>query len=120
MSCIPREITRQSFGRLTAVRRVGPCTRAALWVVKKGRSLGGLDFDKGGYRFLADRVGPPFQSSTQLARSSAAPHRLHDLASSHPASTSRNPMFSRETWQRDLARAENREIAGVLERGLVS
>jgi hypothetical protein len=26
-------------------------------------------------------------------------------------------VFSRETWQRDLARAENREIAGVLERG---
>ena len=25
--------------------------------------------------------------------------------------------FSRETWQRDLARAENREFAGVLERG---
>jgi hypothetical protein len=68
-----REITSQSFGRLTAVRRVGPCTRAALWVVKKGRFLGDLDFDKGGHRFLADRVGPPVQSSTQLARSSSAP-----------------------------------------------
>jgi hypothetical protein len=42
------------------------------------KSLGGLDFDKGGHRVLR-RVGPPFQSSTQLARSSAAPHPLHDL-----------------------------------------
>jgi hypothetical protein len=30
---------------------------------------------------------------------------------------SRNPRVSRETWQRDLARAENREFAGVLEKG---
>jgi hypothetical protein len=30
------------------------------------------------------------------------------------------PVGNEFTWQRDLARAENREIAGVLERGLVS
>jgi hypothetical protein len=33
---------------------------------------------------------------------------------------SRNPRVFARKWQRDLARAENREIAGVLERGLVS
>jgi hypothetical protein len=94
--------------RATAVRRVGPCTRAARWVVKKGRSLGGLDFDKGGHRFLADRVGPPLpilNPACAQQRSTSPATRPCVL---HPASTSRNPMFSRETWQRDLARVENR------------
>jgi hypothetical protein len=60
----------------------------------------------------------PFQSSTQLAGSSAAPHRLHDLRV-FPSGLNepQSPSFSRQTWQRDLARAENREFAGVLERG---
>jgi hypothetical protein len=50
-----------------------------LRLVRKGGSLGGLVFLPGGQYFFADRAGPPFQHSTQLAHSSAAPHRLHDL-----------------------------------------
>jgi hypothetical protein len=71
MSCIPREITGQSFGRLTAVRRVGPCTRAALWVVKKGRSLGGLDFDQGGPLPCRSPLQPSTQAGAQQLTTSS-------------------------------------------------
>jgi hypothetical protein len=70
-------------------------------------------FLRGGHRVLGLPPNP------QPCSRAAAQHLTGctTFASSHPASTSRNPRFSRETWQRDLARAENREIAGVLERG---
>jgi hypothetical protein len=59
----------------------------------------------------------PFQSSTQLARSSAAPHGLHDLRV-FPSGLKepQSRVFARSV-KRDLARLGNREIATVLERG---
>jgi len=92
-----------------------------LWPVRKGGfPWGGLIFDQGGRCFLADRISP-FQSSAQLARRSSPPHPAA-RSSRLPIRPQRAaiPVFSRETWARDLARVENREIAGVFERGLVS
>jgi hypothetical protein len=92
-----------------------------LWLVRKGgipRVVSILT--RGGHRFAAGRVEPPPTlnpaCAQQLAMSSGCtPARL-------PIRPQRAaiPVFSRETWQRDLARAENREFAGVLEMGLVS
>jgi hypothetical protein len=42
-----------------------------VWLVKKGGSLGGLDFDQGGQRFLADPLQPLNPAGAQqLATSS--------------------------------------------------
>ena len=43
---------------------------------EKGGSLGSLDFDQGGHRFLST---PPPNPQPSLARSSSPPHPLHDL-----------------------------------------
>jgi hypothetical protein len=48
------------------------------------------------------------RSTSPAARPSRLPIRPQQTAI---------PVFSRETWQRDLARLENRKIVGVLKRG---
>jgi hypothetical protein len=63
------------------------------------RNINGSRFLTGGHRLFVD----PLQSSTQLVRSSAAPHRLHDLRI--VPSGLNEPQFR----QRHLAGAENRE-----------
>jgi hypothetical protein len=86
---------RQKRGENARVR----CTGAAPEAGEKRGSLGGLDFDKGGHCFFADRVGPPLQSSTQLAGSSAAPHRLHDLRAFPSGLNKRKfPSFRAKPW----------------------
>src|SRR6266403_849807 len=88
-----------------------------LWLRRKGGSLGGLDFDQGGHRFLADRVAPP--SNPQPTLRAAAQHLTGctSFAPSYLRKRAAISHLSRQTWQRDLGRAGNREIAGVLERG---
>jgi len=46
---------------------------------RKGGVPRGVSILMGGGHFLADRVGPPSDPPRELARSSAARHRLRDL-----------------------------------------
>jgi hypothetical protein len=84
-----------------------------LWLVRKGGLWGGSILTRGSS--LPCRRGritlhPP----RELA---AAAHHLIQLhARSYWRKRAAISHFSRQTWQRDLARAENREIVGVLER----
>src|SRR6266403_685638 len=97
---------------------MGRCMAAApVAGEKRGGPWGGRFLPRGVTTSLPTGLAP-LQSSTHLASRSSPPHRA--------ARASRGPIwrkraaishFSRETWQRDLARAENREFAGVLERG---
>ena len=54
-------------------KRTGRCTGAALWLVRKGGSLGGRFLPRGVRRFLADGVGPlPILQPNLRATSSGA------------------------------------------------
>ena len=61
----------------------------------------------------------PLQPSTQLARSSATLTGLHEVRvfPIRPQQAA-IPAFSRETVDRDVSRLENREIVGVLGKGV--
>ena len=95
-------------------KRTGRCTGAALWLVRKGGSVGGSIFAEGGSPVPCRRgwspSNPPpnLRATSSGARLSRLPIRAERAAIFH---------FSRQTWQRDLARVENREFAGVLDRG---
>ena len=84
---------------------------------KRGGPRRGVSILTWGHRLLVDPPNP--QPSLRTAAHHLIP--LHE-ASRGPVWRKRAAIsrFSRQTWQRDLARAENREFAGVLERGLVS
>jgi hypothetical protein len=91
-------------------RNYGPCQ------MHGGISTGVSIFDLGAPPLCRPPpiLNPP--CAQQRSTSPAAPPSHRPIRPKRAAI----PAFSRETRQRDLARAESREIVGVLERGLVS
>jgi hypothetical protein len=89
-----------------------------LWLVSRRGVLGGSRFLTRGASLRRRPGWTPLQPSTQLASRSSPPHPAA-RASRGPVWRKRAAIshFSSQTWQRDLARPENREFAGVLERG---
>jgi hypothetical protein len=88
---------------------------------KRGVPRGVSILTKGGSLLPCRRGRITLHPPRELAAAAQHLIRLHDLrVAPFDLNEPQSPVFSRETWQRDVARAENREIAGVLERGLVS